>query len=163
MICLNLDKSDYLEHQGIPGMKWGRRRYQYEDGSLTPEGRERYRKQKAANRAKKKQGLFRKKPAKASKTKEEPKKRDISEMSDDELRALINRAQLEQQYKQYISPEKVKKGKSVVGEILGGAAKDVARLYTKRAMITGVDSVLDKLGIELKSDPSKKKKDKDDD
>jgi len=31
-----------LYHWGIPNMRWGRRRYQYEDGSLTPEGRERY-------------------------------------------------------------------------------------------------------------------------
>lgn len=34
--------SDYLEHHGIKGQKWGNRRYQYEDGSLTPEGRQRY-------------------------------------------------------------------------------------------------------------------------
>lgn len=33
---------DELEHHGILGQKWGVRRYQYEDGSLTPEGRERY-------------------------------------------------------------------------------------------------------------------------
>ena len=31
-----------LYHWGIPNMRWGRRRYQYEDGTLTPEGRERY-------------------------------------------------------------------------------------------------------------------------
>lgn len=30
--------SDYLEHHGVKGMKWGVRRYQNEDGSLTPEG-----------------------------------------------------------------------------------------------------------------------------
>lgn len=31
-----------IEHSGIKGMKWGERRYQYEDGSLTPAGRIRY-------------------------------------------------------------------------------------------------------------------------
>lgn len=36
--------SDYLIHYGIPGQKKGNRRFQYEDGTLTPEGRERYRK-----------------------------------------------------------------------------------------------------------------------
>lgn len=34
--------SDVISHFGIPGMIHGRRRYQYEDGSLTPAGRERY-------------------------------------------------------------------------------------------------------------------------
>lgn len=32
----------YLSHEGIKGMKWGQRRYQYEDGSLTPAGKIRY-------------------------------------------------------------------------------------------------------------------------
>lgn len=32
---------DYLTHYGIPGMKWGRRRYQNEDGSLTLAGKKR--------------------------------------------------------------------------------------------------------------------------
>jgi len=32
----------YLQHHGILGMKWGIRRYQNEDGSLTDIGRNRY-------------------------------------------------------------------------------------------------------------------------
>lgn len=32
----------YLIHYGIKGQKWGERKYQYEDGSLTPEGRKHY-------------------------------------------------------------------------------------------------------------------------
>ena len=36
------DKRKYLCHHGIKGQKWGVRRYQFEDGSLTMEGRRRY-------------------------------------------------------------------------------------------------------------------------
>ena len=34
--------SNYIMHFGINGMKWGIRRYQNPDGTLTPEGKERY-------------------------------------------------------------------------------------------------------------------------
>lgn len=34
--------ANYLVHYGIEGQKWGERRYQYEDGSYTPEGKRRY-------------------------------------------------------------------------------------------------------------------------
>lgn len=33
---------DFLMHYGISGMKWGVRRFQNEDGSLTAAGKERY-------------------------------------------------------------------------------------------------------------------------
>ena len=36
------DTDEELYHWGIPGQRWGNRRFQNEDGSLTPEGRERY-------------------------------------------------------------------------------------------------------------------------
>lgn len=35
-------ESKYLQHHGIEGQQWGVRRFQNEDGTLTPEGRERY-------------------------------------------------------------------------------------------------------------------------
>lgn len=43
-----------LYHHGIKGMKWGVRRYQNKDGSLTPEGQKRYDRDVRENNAKKK-------------------------------------------------------------------------------------------------------------
>lgn len=37
-----LDEKDYLAHHGTKGQRWGLRRYQNQDGSLTEEGRRRY-------------------------------------------------------------------------------------------------------------------------
>lgn len=59
-----------LYHWGIKGQKWGQRRYQNKDGSLTPAGKKRYSKQTE----------------------------DISSMSDQELRSKINRMNLEKRY-----------------------------------------------------------------
>lgn len=36
------DNSEILAHHGIQGQKWGIRRFQNPDGTLTPEGRKRY-------------------------------------------------------------------------------------------------------------------------
>lgn len=40
-----------LYHYGIKNQRWGTRRFQYEDGTLTPEGKERYRKYSESQRA----------------------------------------------------------------------------------------------------------------
>ena len=57
-------------HSGIKGMKWYHRRYQYQDGSLTPEGRKRY----GVNDPRKKHFF--------------EKKKNPSEMSEEEVAAI---------------------------------------------------------------------------
>lgn len=42
MMSMYRRSGEYLEHYGVQGMKWGVRRYQNPDGSLTAEGRRRY-------------------------------------------------------------------------------------------------------------------------
>lgn len=41
-VCDLLHSEEELLHYGIPGMKWGVRRYQNDDGTLTPKGKKRY-------------------------------------------------------------------------------------------------------------------------
>lgn len=79
-----------IEHSGIIGMRWGRRRYRNYDGTLTPEGKIRYEKNAVPSTSKSKTN---KKVAQNI-----AKKKTISDMTDDELRMKTARLQLETNY-----------------------------------------------------------------
>lgn len=125
-----------LYHWGIPKMKWGERRFQYKDGSLTPAGRERYRKG-GKNRADSSDGMG--KTAKSSSDQpEKTKPKSISEMSDTELREAVARLQLEKQYKDLLPKEEktisagmkfIQAVGKTVGPAIGEASKSLIKDY----------------------------------
>ena len=126
-----MGEHDILAHYGVKGQKWGIRRYQNKDGSLTSKGQARYDRDKRENAAKKKENRIdlsepdpkrwvredlerskktvdatdtlvkeMKKMEQATATKPIPKRMDLSQMSDKEMRERINRELLERQYNQ---------------------------------------------------------------
>lgn len=164
-----------LYHWGIKGMKWGQRRYQNKDGSLTPAGIKRYNREvqklkdresriKAQEKARTYQAKLDKKKAqldereaalngKPAKSASKPAAsskpsatKSVKDMSDAELRAAVNRLQLEQQYRN-LTPQQVSKGKkfvdSVVGKVLAPAAQEVGKEVAKKLLTNVANAALD--------------------
>lgn len=121
--------NDTIYHFGIKGMKWGRRRFQNKDGSLTPAGKQRYKEGSSdSDRSTAKPPTMTiKRPGSSS------SKKKVSEMTDDELRSRINRLNMEKQYAQLTkelsgestSTPKQDKGKSFVRELSSRAVSNV--------------------------------------
>lgn len=82
-------RNSTLCHWGIKGMKWGVRRYQNKDGTLTAAGKKHY-----AGDGNAGEGA-------TAKTEYAPKRKGgkAEDYSDEELRARINRLQMEKQYR----------------------------------------------------------------
>lgn len=137
-----------LIHYGIRGMKWGVRRYQNKDGSLTAAGKKRY------------SGDGGNAGTTKSTTSSSSGRKKVSEMTDDELNRAVRRLQLEQQYRQ-LNPEKISAGQKfvnkVANDVLIPAATTVARNAVQKVM---QDAVSKALKTDIKIDNDNKKKDK---
>ena len=117
--------ADELQHYGIKGIKWGVRRFQNSDGSLTADGKKRYSGdnlkdiQKQVNQGKNVVDGVKKTKAKAAEKRTEKKiKDDLSQMSDKELRDIVNRLNMEERYMQVMKSRDVQVGKSKADKIL---------------------------------------------
>ena len=130
---ITADESECVVHAGIPGMKWGRRRYQNKDGSLTPEGRLRYGSKSEDRDANVERKLT-----------SRQMRRRMSDMSDKELQDAINRKQKEKQLREMLD-EEISPGKKKANEILSRIGSDVAVSVGTSAAKTGLHYVLTKL------------------
>lgn len=159
-----------LYHFGTKGMKWGVRRYQNKDGSLTNAGKKRYDKEMAKlkdeaktlrnkqrvkakldklEEQRRKVDTLRGKSASDSDTQKSnsaPKKRTIKDLSDDELRSAINRMQMEKQFKELTEARK-DKGKSfietIINDMVKPSATDLGKQMAKSLMTKGLNTLME--------------------
>ncbi len=135
----------YIAHFGTRGMKWGIRKYQNRDGSLTPAGRARYGKGQSTPRSRfsQKSSITKTSVAKSENT-PRPAKKKMSEMSDEELRNEINRLSLEKQYKQLVSeinPSNEHKARQMISEMAATSVKNIGTQTMTYAMGAAVNKV----------------------
>lgn len=154
---------DELYHNGIKGQRWGFRRFQYEDGSLTPEGRLRYgvgeEKRKAKlqiardrenykilrNKDRLNARLEIKRIRDAAKNSKDAAKNKsssskspkVSSLSDEELRKRVERLRLENEYLERVGKLNQKPKSKFATYIKPGleeGAKEAVKLVIKKAV-----------------------------
>ena len=137
-----------LYHHGILGMKWGVRRYQNRDGTLTAKGKKRYGKDGETSAPK--QTVVKKQPPKRLTMEELQEKKNRLEL---EKRVL----ELEDSIRKMTMPEvaqtpQAQKGRGMVKEILGDAARNTGKKLANNIGDYAVDALLKKAGIKAGAD-----------
>lgn len=123
--------NDVLAHYGIKGMKWGVRR--------TPEQLAR-----ARGKISSLLGGSKKTSTKTSKSSSgEGEKKKISDMSDDELRRVVNRLQLERQYNQ-LNTKSVSIGQKFANKVLKDVVTPAVTEASKNALKNYIEKELNK-------------------
>lgn len=118
--------SDQLTHHGILGQRWGIRRFQNPDGSLTEAGRRRAQKLKGEYR----ELTGKKIKGKIPQSKEDPNKKSIRQLSDTELTDRIKRLRNEKEAHQLekdLSGKGSKFVRSVGKDVLAPAAIEAGK------------------------------------
>lgn len=136
-----------IAHHGILGMKWGVRRYQNKDGSLTPAGKRRIQTGEI------------KKTTETSTSSGSNHKKSINEMSDTELKDKISRLELEKKYRDLSSSSeraKISKGKAFVMDVFERSGKNIAT----QAVTYAMGSMINKTFRSNIVNPKKGQKDK---
>ena len=141
-----------LRHHGIKGQKWGVRRFQNSDGSLTPAGAKRYSADdyKSAldkvNKADKTLKDVKKMRNEAeAKTYEKKIKYDLSKMSDKDLQQAVNRLNMEERYTQVMTQRhRLEQGEDKVNKILNAAGSVLTGAATALTIAAVMKELMDK-------------------
>lgn len=121
---------NHLEHHGIIGMKWGVRRYQNKDGTLTNSGKKRY----SAD------GELARDAASGKKTESSSKR--VQDMSDEELRSRLNRINMEDQYQAAMAKRNPQKNQRV-NKLVNDLAEQAVRNFASKGIEKLVKKVFD--------------------
>ena len=141
-----------LRHHGIKGQKWGVRRFQNKDGSLTPAGAKRYSADdyKSAldkvNKADKTlKDVKKMRNETEAKTYEKKIKYDLSKMSDKDLQQAVNRLNMEERYTQVMTQRhRLEQGEDKVNKILNAAGSALTGAATALTIAAAMKELMDK-------------------
>ena len=116
-------RDDYLAHHGIKWQRWGVRRYQNKDGSLTAEGRSHYNVGPKRKEARSSKRISRevKHPNKKS---DKVVKKNYKNLSDKELKKLTERLKIENKFLEQVTKNQdYYKGKTKTERVIDGLKK----------------------------------------